>query len=1170
MKVAELIIDGFKSYATRTVISEWDPQFNAITGLNGSGKSNILDAICFVLGISSMSTVRASNLQDLIYKRGQAGVTKASVTIVFDNSDKSKAPIGFETSLTISVTRQIVLGGTSKYLINGHRAPQQSVLHLFQSVQLNINNPNFLIMQGKITKVLNMKPTEILALIEEAAGTKMFEDRREKAIRTMAKKETKLQENRTLLKEEIEPKLEKLRLEKRTFLDFQETQTDLEETDRVVNAYDYHRLKSQKELFKETLSSKENKIKDLNSQISKLAEELESLNEDFEEIRKKKNAEMDKNSNLSKLEEEENEIINETSKLNVLLKICSDNYKENVNKIQIHKKIIEDSSMELAKKADVYKKSKEDYKTLNDQLDTLKDLHKKKEDLLSTLSTGISSTGLTDGGYEAQLGKAKKSLNGYKISIKKSNMKIDLLRKELENNKPKLIQAEKENEVNIQNIKDCESNCSKLEADIANYGYDPKLIGELKRKENEIQQILYKLNNENEYLRRKVSNVDFSYSNPEPNFDPKSVKGVAARLFTIDKQNYDSATALQVCAGGRLYNVVVDNETTASKLLEKGRLRKRVTIIPLNKISARTIDNNTLNYAKQLAPGKVELALNLIGYEDEVAKALQFIFGSSLICNDAETAKKITFNPKIRTRSITLDGDVYDPEGTLSGGSRTNTSSILVDIQKYNESTEKINNYQNELKSIRKKLSEQEDIYKQTKELQNQLSLLNHKLEISKRNFGSNPASQVLKRNKDIQEEILICEKENETSYENSNALEKEIQSITKDLNEFNNDKGSKLKELKAEVEKLSKEIETKDRHLDDKTELFQTLELETEQHNTDIETNTELVKQAEDTLKELKIEEDSLIDSIKEQKNKLETVRAYLTKERKRLFDIDEETKDLERLLKSKHQLKNDNEIELQQLEHELKKFKNDSTNIEELIRRLIEENEWLNDDKLVEGVIGQHRGINLEEQRERAKQLRVRFDKMKVKVNTNIMSMIESVEKKEAALITMIKTIEKDKVKIQDTITKLNEYKRDTLIKTWKKVTVDFGNIFADLLPNSFAKLVPSEGKDITEGLEVKIKLGKLWKESLVELSGGQRSLIALSLIMALLQFRPAPMYILDEVDAALDLSHTQNIGHLIKTRFKGSQFIVVSLKEGMFNNANRVFRTRFQDGTSVVSIM
>ena len=107
MYIQEVIIEGFKSYAQRTVIQGWDPQFNAITGLNGSGKSNILDAICFVLGISNLSQVRAGNLQDLVYKQGQAGITKASVTIVFNNSDPKKSPIGYEHHDTISVCRQV-------------------------------------------------------------------------------------------------------------------------------------------------------------------------------------------------------------------------------------------------------------------------------------------------------------------------------------------------------------------------------------------------------------------------------------------------------------------------------------------------------------------------------------------------------------------------------------------------------------------------------------------------------------------------------------------------------------------------------------------------------------------------------------------------------------------------------------------------------------------------------------------------------------------------------------------------------------------------------------------------------------------------------------------------------------------------------------------------------
>ena len=159
---------------------------------------------------------------------------------------------------------------------------------------------------------------------------------------------------------------------------------------------------------------------------------------------------------------------------------------------------------------------------------------------------------------------------------------------------------------------------------------------------------------------------------------------------------------------------------------------------------------------------------------------------------------------------------------------------------------------------------------------------------------------------------------------------------------------------------------------------------------------------------------------------------------------------------------------------------------------------------------------------------------------------------------------------------IRQVDEQKNETIRKTWQKVDKDFGSIFSTLLPGAKAKLDPvfsdeetAEGapKNLT-GLQVRVGFGDVWKESLSELSGGQRSLVALSMILALLMFKPAPMYILDEVDAALDLSHTQNIGHMLRTHFSKSQFIVVSLKEGMFNNANTIFRTKFVDGVSTVS--
>lgn len=282
-----------------------------------------------------------------------------------------------------------------------------------------------------------------------------------------------------------------------------------------------------------------------------------------------------------------------------------------------------------------------------------------------------------------------------------------------------------------------------------------------------------------------------------------------------------------------------------------------------------------------------------------------------------------------------------------------------------------------------------------------------------------------------------------------------------------------------------------------------------------------------------------------------------------------------------------------MQKLGHQLEKLQKDQLSAAQAVSHMEQEHEWIADEKEQFGRPNtpyHFQNQNIAECKSTLRNLTERSQGMKKKINPKVMNMIDSVEKKEAALKNMMRTVIRDKSKIEETILNLNEYKKEALHKTWVKVNGDFGQIFNELLPGSFAKLDPPEGKDITDGLEVKVSLGKVWKQSLTELSGGQRyaptsshccpifanhfmhrrSLIALSLIMALLQFKPAPMYILDEVDAALDLSHTQNIGRLIKTRFKGSQFIVVSLKDGMFQNANRIFRTRFSEGTSIVQAL
>ncbi|GMF01000.1 unnamed protein product [[Candida] boidinii] len=387
-------------------------------------------------------------------------------------------------------------------------------------------------------------------------------------------------------------------------------------------------------------------------------------------------------------------------------------------------------------------------------------------------------------------------------------------------------------------------------------------------------------------------------------------------------------------------------------------------------------------------------------------------------------------------------------------------------------------------------------------------------------------------------------------------------------MKEFDSDQGSKLKQLKNEVDQSKVNVQQLDQSLKQKQAKYQEFQIQNEQILGDLEELKSSIEESDSNSKNLTKEKDNVDIQIKNSELELLKIRNQLDEEKEKIASVNEELNELNVVLNKKKKLSTELGYEFTKAKDNYTSAKNIYHKSKNGLDQLIEEHEWVRDANILESVLEQYPNIDLNECHQRIQLLSTRLNNMKRKVNTNIMSAIEQHEKHEASLKHKIKTIQKDKSKIEETIQKLDDYKRTELIKTYKKVSNDFGQIFSDLLPGSYAKLVPSDQQDVTKGLEVKVKLGNVWKESLVELSGGQRSLVALSLIMSLLQFKPAPMYILDEVDAALDLSHTQNIGHLIKTRFKGSQFIVVSLKEGMFTNANRIFRTRFQDGTSVVT--
>ncbi|GAP82462.1 putative SMC N terminal domain-containing protein [Rosellinia necatrix] len=1174
MRVTEVIIDGFKSYAVRTVISGWDESFNSITGLNGSGKSNILDSICFVLGITNMSTVRAQNLQDLIYKRGQAGVTKASVTIVFDNRDKQKSPIGFEEYATISVTRQIVLGGTSKYLINGHRAQQQTVQNLFQSVQLNINNPNFLIMQGKITKVLNMKSVEILAMIEEAAGTRMFEDRRDKALKTMAKKEMKLQEITELLREEIEPKLEKLRTEKRAFLDFQQTQNDLERLTRVVVAHDYVRYQERLEQSETDLERKRQRRKDLEESAARLKSEISHLEQDVKRVRAERDKELKKGGKAQALEDSVKKYSNELVRLATVMDLKqSSKGEEEERKVSVQKNVAELEAA-LQDKTKAYEKIKAKYDAAKEENEKQAQEAESKEELLQTLQTGVASKEGQESGYQGQLQDARNRVAAATTEQEQAKLKIVHLEKRVKEEEPRAKKAKEQNADLLKELEGLRSQSQKLEAQLGKLGFEPGQEEETYKRQSALQQSIRGLRQEADALKRKVANIDFSYADPTPNFDRAKVKGLVAQLFTLDKDHTEAGTALEICAGGRLYNVVVDSEVTGTQLLQGGKLRKRVTIIPLNKIAAFKASAQTIATAQKIAPGKVNLALSLVGYDEEISAAMEYVFGNTLICHDADTAKKVTFDPNVRMRSITLEGDAYDPSGTLSGGSSPNSSGVLVTLQKLNEINRQLRETEASLQELQSQISREKSKLDQARKIKQELDLKTHEIKLAEEQISGNSSSSIIQEVENMKSSISQLKTDGAEAKKRQAEASADVKRIEKDMKDFENNKDSKLVELQASLDTLRGALAKNSAAVKTLQKELQNAQLDSEQVSSDLAAVREQLLEVELAIKAQQEEIEELVKKQTKLQETHDVAEAELDDERAKLTGFDDELRALEDATRSKNARIAEESLEMQKLGHQVDKFNKEQQNAVQAVAHMEQEYEWIADEKDKFGRGGtpyDFKSQNITECKATLKNLTERFQGMKKKINPKVMNMIDSVEKKEVGLKTMMKTVIRDKRKIEETIISLDDYKKKALLQTWQKVNSDFGQIFSELLPGgSFAKLDPPEGKTINEGLEVKVCLGKVWKQSLTELSGGQRSLVALSLIMALLQFKPAPMYILDEVDAALDLSHTQNIGRLIKTRFKGSQFIVVSLKDGMFQNANRIFRTRFSEGTSMVQAL
>lgn len=340
----------------------------------------------------------------------------------------------------------------------------------------------------------------------------------------------------------------------------------------------------------------------------------------------------------------------------------------------------------------------------------------------------------------------------------------------------------------------------------------------------------------------------------------------------------------------------------------------------------------------------------------------------------------------------------------------------------------------------------------------------------------------------------------------------KDIKRIEKDMAEFDDNKDSKLAELQSSLETLNKALNKNSVSVKTLQKKLQASRLDSEQAGSDVTAAEEQLAEADTAVKghmeevnNLKKEQERAkvrysnaaikfipkLDSHRSQEAH-DHAQAQLEDEQAKLTRFDDELRDLEEAKRSKSSQITEEGLELQKLGHQLEKLHKDQQNAAQLVANMEKEHEWIHEEKESFGRSNSpydFQGQNIAECKSSLKHLTERFQGMKKKINPKVMNMIDSVEKKETSLKNMMKTVIRDKRKIEETIISLEEYKKEALEKTWSKVSEDFGQIFAELLPGSFAKLEPPEGKEVSDGLEVKVCLGKVWKQSLAELSGGQR---------------------------------------------------------------------------------
>lgn len=1168
MILKALEMQGFKSFPDKTVL-EFNKGITAVVGPNGSGKSNISDAVRWVLGEQSTKTLRGSKMEDVIFSGTDVRKAKgfAEVTLRLDNTDRSLNKDSDE----VSVTRRYYRSGDSEYLVNGESARLRDVNELFMDTGLGRDGYS-IVGQGKIADMVSPKASERRDMLEEAAGISHFRYRRGDAIKRLAQAEENLVRLRDILSE-LESRVGPLKAQSekaQKFIVLAGERKNLE-IGIWLNTIDKtgEKMRDQEhkiEIAEASHKEAQDELSKIGEMIDKAADGTRDINIKLEEIRNSASGFEEKLSDIdSQIKVAENSILHNNETIE---RINRDKAAENETEQNI------DAAVSAAQEC--IQKAEEQIADATRQMDELS----KQEETYRLSSSEFSDRAATLSGEISAL---SVRLADCRVTAETANSSIEEIRSRISAIDESMGTRKDDYDALLKRKADAEAELKEIQDEIVSVknaidGYTLRFENRGKKADSvklaidEKQRELHKGQDRVRLLEDLEKNMEGYFGAVKAVMKEsgrgalRGIYGPVSQLITV-KDKYSAA--IETALGAAVQNIVVDNETDAKRAMGflKEHRAGRATFLPITAIKGRVLSEQGLDDQY----GFVSIASDLVSYDNKYTEIIRWLLGRTAVAEDIDSAIAIAKKYSYRFRIVTLDGQVINAGGSMTGGSRVQNAGILSrgnEIERLKGSLASMQKELDGMLSDYKLLSEDASAAKA--ELEGaEGDLLRAKEENIRREgelkLASDKLASVSSGVKELLEEKETLEKRIESVSSGAEAArsqidelketlenkEKELESITGDsktLQKNREEVASKAAEIRLRIVSLQKDVEAntdeitrlknrKTGHLDRLSELDGEIR-EIEEKNDELRALTERLSADEKALKanhgDAQNQINELIsqrDELEKQANDLRLHERAKSEERERLSG------DIARLEERKIAMRNEYDNLTSKLYDEYQLTRREAAALE------IEIDDYSLAAKRLAELKSQIRALG--------------------SVNVSAIEEYKEVSERYEFLSGQISDVETSRAELNKMIDDLTGKMAEQFREQFNRINSCFGQTFIELFGGGKAELRLEDERDVL-GSDIEIKVQPPGKnvQNINLLSGGEKGLSAIALLFAILKVTPAPFCIFDEVEAALDDVNVSRYAQYVRRMTKNTQFILITHRRGTMEEADVLYGVTMQE--------